>query len=161
QSDLPLPQSASGVFQNLIVLKYDAGASAWYCAHDPACNVSISEQALVLTGVSPKKIACCACTCGVLIHLYQRYAQLGCGAFVPSIQVSAQPVAPSDGMVSATGTLATCRVFVWYGQAAPITTSWFVNSEISCEARSQYFLISGRCVLSRLTAASNWDCVSS
>ena len=29
QSDLPLPHWANGVFQNLIVLKYDSGASAW------------------------------------------------------------------------------------------------------------------------------------
>src|SRR5881392_1322014 len=32
---LPLPQSFVGVFQNLIDLKYAAGALAWYCAHEP------------------------------------------------------------------------------------------------------------------------------
>ena len=41
QSFLPLPQSAIGVFQNLIDPKYDAGAFAWYWAHEPllrACS---------------------------------------------------------------------------------------------------------------------------
>src|SRR6266849_5275652 len=80
-----------------MVLKYEPGASAWYCAHEPACRASISAQALVLTGVSPKYSACRAWTFGVLTYAVHRYAQFGCVAFVASIQVSPQPVAPLIG----------------------------------------------------------------
>src|SRR2546428_453993 len=38
---LPFPQSAMGVFQNLIVLKYDSGAFAWYFAQDPLLSVFV------------------------------------------------------------------------------------------------------------------------
>src|SRR2546427_5954251 len=158
---LPSPQVAMGVFQNLMVLKYEAGALAWYWAQEPAWRASICVQALLLTGVSPKEMACWAWTFGVLTHRDHMYAQLGCGALAASIQVSAQPVAPSEGMVSATGALAAFRVLVWYGHAAPTTTSPFWNREISSEASPQYFLISGRCPLSRSTAALNCACVSS
>ena len=54
QSCLPLPQSLTGVFQNSIESKYDAGASAWYCSQEPFYIWSISGQAFVLAGVSPK-----------------------------------------------------------------------------------------------------------
>src|ERR1700682_1621504 len=105
---LPSGHCAMAVFQNLRLSKYEPATSAWYCAHEPAWRASISAQALVLTGVSPNERACKACTFGVLTHLVHRYAQLGCGALVASIQVSAQPVAPSLGMVSATGAPAAC-----------------------------------------------------
>src|ERR1700751_2735202 len=52
-------------------------------------------------------------------------------------------------------------VLAWYGQAAPTTVVPLENSEISCEARSQYFLISGCCSLSRATVALNCGWVSS
>src|ERR1700704_1693941 len=97
QSVLPSLQVAIGVFQNLIVSKYEPTASAWYCLHEPAWSASICAHALLLTGVSPKKSACCACTLGVLTYWVHRYAQLGCGALVASIQVSPHPVAPSAG----------------------------------------------------------------
>src|ERR1700730_4572632 len=100
---LPSSQVAIGVFQNLIVSKYELCASAWYCVHEPGDSDSISPHALVLTGVSPNDSACSACTLAVLTHATQAYAQFGCGAFVASIHVSAHPVAPSVGMVSATG----------------------------------------------------------
>src|SRR5579875_1998786 len=106
-------------------------------------------------------MACCACTFGVVTHCIHLYAQFGCGAFVASIQVSAQPVAPSDGIVSATGALSATNVFVWYGQAAPSTVAPLWNRLISCEARPQYFLISERCCFSRFTAALNCGWVSS
>src|SRR5882672_2004761 len=98
---LPSLQVAIGVFQNLMVSKYDPTASAWYCAHEPAWSFSIWAQAFLLTGVSPKKRACWAWTSGVLTHFVHRYAQLGCGALVASIHVSPHPVAPSVGIVSA------------------------------------------------------------
>ena len=50
----PLPQSADGVFQNLMLLKYEAGASAWYCVQEPFVSLSMTAQAFVLAGVSPK-----------------------------------------------------------------------------------------------------------
>ena len=70
---VPSSQVTSGVFQKEMVLKYELLVwSAWYCAHEPACMVSISAHALLFTGVSPKDRACWACTCGVLTHLAQR-----------------------------------------------------------------------------------------
>src|SRR5262249_40505539 len=78
-----------------------------------------------------------------------------------SIHVSAQPVAPSLGIRSLTGAPLSCSVIVWYGHDAPITASPFLNRSISSDASAQYFLISGRCVLSRSTAALSWSSVSS
>src|SRR5689334_2172160 len=98
----------------------------------------MSAQALVLAGVSPNEIACCACTFGVETHFIHRYAQLGCLACADSIHVSAHPVAPSDGISSRTGTFAPCSVIVWYGHDAPMTASPFLNRSISSEASDQY-----------------------
>src|SRR5919202_5788598 len=106
-------------------------------------------------------IACCACTFGVETHFIQRYAQFGCFDFVVSIHVSAQPVAPSFGIVSLTGTLSAWSVFVWYGHDAPMTASPFLNRSISSDASAQYFLISRCCCLSRFPAASSCFFVSS
>src|SRR6478672_11477820 len=83
------------------------------------------------------------------------YAQFGCLAFDESIHVSAQPVAPSRGMRSFTGTLSATSVFVWYGHVAPMTASPFLKRSIWSAAVAQYFLIKGRCFLSRLMAALN------
>src|SRR5262249_40208539 len=83
------------------------------------------------------------------------YAQFGCFAFADSIHVSAQPVAPSFGIMSFTGTFAAMSVFVWYGHEAPMTASPFLNRSISSDASAQYFLISGFCFFSSETAASN------
>ena len=98
----------------------------------------------------------------MLTYAVQRYAQLGCGALVASIHVSPHPVAPSVGMVSATATLpSSLSWMVWYGHAAPTTTSPFSKSVISSPAVPQYFLIRGRCCFSKATDASNCFCVSS
>src|SRR5437764_12934444 len=155
QSLLPLPHAATGVFQNLIELKYAAGALAWYCAHEPFESLFIHVHAFVFAGVSPNEIACSACTFGVEIHFSHRYAQFGCFACADSIHVSAQPVAPSFGIRSLTGTFAALSVFVWYGHEAPITASPLLKRSISSEASAQYFLISGFCFFSSDTAASN------
>src|ERR1051325_2859114 len=106
-------------------------------------------------------MACCACTVGVLIHLAHRYAQFGCGALVARSQVSAQPVAPSCGIVSATGALASLRSVVMIGQPAPSVTSPLLKAVSKWAMSGQYSLTSGRCCLRRLTAASNCGCVSS
>src|SRR6266576_5268089 len=113
----------------------------------------MNGQAFVLAGVSPNDSACWAWTFGVETHWMNLYAQLGCLAFEEIIHVSAHPVAPSAGIVSLTGTFASCSVIVWYGQAAPMAASPFLNRSISSDASAQYFLISGFCCLSRLTAA--------
>ncbi len=70
-------------------------------------------QAFVFAGVSPNEIACCACTLGVETQSIHLYAQLGCCACADSIQVSAQPVAPSLGIRSFTGAPLSCNVIVW------------------------------------------------
>src|ERR1051325_8770082 len=98
----PQPQAGTGVFQNLMLREYEAGALRWYCAQDPAWILFMYLQASGLTGVSPKTSACFACTAGVDAYFIQSIAQFGCGAFLASIQVSAQPVAPSRGMISLT-----------------------------------------------------------
>ena len=51
---LPFPQFFTGVFQNLIELKYAVGAFAWYCAHEPFDSLSMTAHAFVFAGVSPK-----------------------------------------------------------------------------------------------------------
>src|SRR3954452_9364061 len=95
------------------------------------------------------------------MYFIQRYAQFGCLALAESIHVSAQPVAPSCGIVSLTGTLAAASVFVWNGHDAPITASPDLNRSTSSDASAQYFFTSGFCCLSRFTAASNCFWLSS
>src|SRR6476661_11126189 len=97
-------------------------------------------------------MACWAWGFGSEMYFIHMYAQLGCLALADSIHVSAQPVAPSDGIASLTGTFAAARVLVWYGHDAPMTASPDLNRSISSDARPQYFFTSGFCCLSRLTA---------
>src|SRR6266568_4083114 len=92
------------------------------------------------------------------IHLY---AQFVWGALAASIQVSAQPVAPSLGITVPIENLSAFSALTWYGHPAPTTALPFLKSKISWEARLQYFSISGRCEASRVTAAWNWGWVSS
>src|SRR5271166_6711823 len=106
----PLPHSLTGVFQNLMLLKYAAGALAWYCPHEPFLIASMYWHALVLAGVSPKEIACSACTFGLDTQFTHLYAQFGCLACAANIHVSAQPVAPSAGITSPTGAPAALSV---------------------------------------------------
>src|SRR5579859_1587845 len=89
------------------------------------------------------------------------YAQFGCGALAASIHVSAQPVAPSLGIVAPIGNFAARSWLTWYGQPAPTTTSPFLNAEISWLASGQYDFSSGRWFASSLTAAWNCGWVSS
>src|SRR3954471_11156135 len=106
-------------------------------------------------------MACWACGFGSEMYFIHRYAQFGCFACDESIHVSAQPVAPSCGIVSLTGTFAAASVLVWYGHDAPMTASPDLNRSISSEARPQYFLTSGFCFFSRSIAALNWVLFSS
>src|SRR5262245_12367095 len=100
-------------------------------------------------------MACCACTSGVETHPSHLYAQFGCFAWAESIHVSAQPVAPSLGIRSLTGTLAATRVLVWYGHDAPMTASPFLKRSISSDASAQYLRTSGFCAFKSATAAPN------
>src|SRR3989442_14039120 len=50
---VPSSQVAMGVFQNLMVSKYEPAALAWNAAQEPGLKDSITAHALVLTGVSP------------------------------------------------------------------------------------------------------------
>src|SRR6476646_10150075 len=119
------------------------------------------SHAFLFAGVSPYEIACWACGVGSLMYFSQRYAQLGCGAFVARSHESAQPVAPSFGMVSSAPKPAFFRLPVCNGQAEPTTASPFWNSDSSSDGRLQYFFTSGFCCLRRLTAASNCFWLSS
>src|SRR5439155_7726215 len=136
---LPLPQSFVGVFQNLIELKYAAGAFAWYCAHEPLDSLFITAQAFLFAGVSPNEIACCACTFGVETHLIHMTAQFGCFAFDEIIQVSAQPVAPSLGIRSFTGALAACNVIDLIPREG--ATGWARSEEHTSELQSRGQLV--------------------
>src|SRR5437764_14844342 len=155
QSLLPFPQAFTGVFQNLIELKYFTDAFAWYWVHEPFTSLFMTGHAFELAGVSPNDSACCACTFGVDTHWIHFTAQFGCFAFVEIIHVSAQPVAPSFGIRSLTGAFAACSVFVWYGHDAPIVALPFLNRSISSPAVAQYFFTSGCCFLRRSTLAVN------
>ena len=54
QSLEPLPQSATGVFQNLIERKYAAEAPQWYFAAEPGDSLFMIGHAFGFAGVSPK-----------------------------------------------------------------------------------------------------------
>ena len=82
-------------------------------------------------------------------------------ALVASIQVSAQPVAPSAGISSLAGNFAASRVLAAIGQAAATTASPLRNRSTTSDESAQYFLISGFCALSSATAASSCGIVSS
>src|SRR5881392_3865190 len=152
---LPLPQFATGVFQNLIELKYAAGAFRCHLVQLLFSSLFMNGHAFLFAGVSPNESACCACTFGVDTHLIHMTAQFGCLAFVEIIHVSAQPVAPSFGIRSATGAFAACSGAVWYGHDAPIVALPFLNRSISSPAVAQYFFTSGCCFLWRSTLAVN------
>ena len=89
------------------------------------------------------------------MYPYHLYAQFGCFALDESIQVSSQPVAPSLGMISFTGTLAAWMLPVVTGQDAPIQASPFLKRLTSSDDRPQYFLIRGFCFLISAIAALN------
>ena len=100
QSFLPLPQSATGVFQNLIDRQQLSGASAKNCLQEPLASVFMIEHALLFT-VLPQ-VTAASWTFGVEMHRHHLYAQFGCCAFDDIIHVSSQPVTPSFGVASET-----------------------------------------------------------
>src|SRR5437764_13830525 len=118
-------------------------------------------QALELAGVSPNDRACWACGLGSQMYFIHKYAQLGCGAFVASSHESAQPVAPSEGIVSSAAKPAFFRLPVCSGHEAPTTASPFLNSDSSSDGRFQYFFTNTFWSFSNATAAANCVLVSS
>src|SRR5262245_27347596 len=118
-------------------------------------------HALAFAGVSPNDSACCAWGFGSEMYFIQRYAQFGCGALVASSHESAQPVAPSEGIVSSAAKPAFFRLPVWTGHDAPTTVSPFLNSDSSSEGRFQYFLTSTFWSFNSATAAANCVLLSS
>src|SRR5262249_38399780 len=96
-----------------------------------------------------------ACTLRPEMYRYHLYAQSSCFDLDDSIQVSSQLVAPSLGMISLTGPPLASSDPVVIGHvgpshASPLAISWALSAE-----PDQYFLISGRCFLSKATAALN------
>src|SRR3954453_4857901 len=76
------------------------------------------------------------------------YAQIGCLAFLESIQESDHPVTPSLGRTSLTFMPAFLRSFVISGQPAPTTASPDLNSCSKSDARTQYLRTAARWSLS-------------
>src|SRR3954467_5675453 len=118
-------------------------------------------QAFLLTGVSPYEVACCACAFGVEMYCIHLQAQFGCFALDGGIQVSSQPVTPSLGITVPTFAFAATSCEYWYGQEAPRVDPPFLKRSIWSDASAQYCFTSGRCCLSRATAAASWVLVSS
>ena len=75
--------------------------------------------------------------------------------------MSAQPVAPSLGIVVPIGALAAFSSLTITGQAAPTVALPFLKSKTSWEIEVQYFSISGFWSASSFTAAWNCGWVSS
>src|SRR5258708_6438559 len=94
------------------------------------------------------------------------YMQFGCLASELIIHVSDHPVAPSEGRkpwlagLAATGLPSSLSAKYWYCQVVPTVLSPPANAEICFVASDQYSPTSGRCSLSRLTAASNCSSLS-
>ena len=156
QSFLPLPQSAIGVFQKWICLKYASGAFAWYCAHEPFDELVHHRARLRVD----RRLAEVDRLLG--LHLRRRdpgeplvgaVEVLRLRRHHPRVEPAGRALLRHEVLDRR---LAACSVFVWYGHEAPITASPFLNRSISSEASAQYFLISGFCFLSRAIAASNW-----
>src|SRR6187455_961912 len=80
-----------------------------------APNNSLPSQALGTTGFEPNQAATSPCTLGEIDHSIHAYAQLGC-------------LAPSAGMVVATGCLFAVSVFAWNGQEPEATMPSVVKS---------------------------------
>ena len=57
----------------------------------------------------------------------QRYMQFGFAAFDAIIHVSDQPVVPSFGLTTSTGSLSAARTCTWSGHTVPTTLSLFLN----------------------------------
>src|SRR4051812_10675499 len=83
------------------------------------------------------------------------YAQIGCLAFLESIQESDQPVTPSLGTTSLTFMPAFLRLFVINGRPAPSVVSPDLNRSSKSVASTQYLRTSGFCCWSLLFTLSS------
>src|SRR6266498_788732 len=121
---LPSLHSAVGVRQNQILSKL----SKPFAAQPVSVSNSLPLHAAGTAGTEPNQEARSPCSLGFNDHSSHLYAQLGCGASTCIIVVSAQPVAPSTGIVDATGTPS--MKLTWKGQEPEATTPSFLKSSI-------------------------------
>src|SRR3954454_22343523 len=101
-------------------------------------------QDLLCAGASPKDSATSALAFGEMMKSIHLYMQLGCFACELIIQVSDQPVAPSEGRkpwlagLAATGLAAPFSSKYWYCQVVPTSLSPPAKAEICLAASAQY-----------------------
>ena len=129
------PQSATGVVQYQICLKYSS-SSAWKVLQWFLSTVR--AHAPLLEGASPKYSVAFAFASGEMMWSIQRYMQFGCLALDEIIQVSDHPVEPSLGSVVSTGALSPARTLAWYCHVVPTTLLPLSKAWISFAASDQY-----------------------
>src|SRR5262245_53105246 len=104
----------------------------------PQCaGLWVTSHERALEGASPNHSATSAFTRGSMMWFIHRYMQLGCCACELIIQVSDQPVAPSDGSTVLTGCFSSSRTLAWYCQVVPSTEAPLEKSSISSVALAQ------------------------
>src|SRR3990172_11256984 len=103
---------AVGVRQNQIFSKL----SKPLVAQPSSVNNALPLRAAGPEGTEPNQDARSPCSFGFSECSSHLYAQFGCSASACIIVVSAQPVAPSSGIVEATGFLSADSRLTWNGQ---------------------------------------------
>src|SRR5690606_27513144 len=101
------------------------------CIPDP------SVQAAGTTGLAPNQTERSECRFEESVCSIPLQAQFACGASACLIAVSAQPVAPSSGIVEEIGRPSDFRRFTWKGQEPEATTPSFLKSSIWMKASCQ------------------------
>src|SRR5436309_586435 len=129
------PQSADGVFHRYSEFRKSAFPQFPYrtvstrSASLPRAARTTSQD-FTLLPAAPYQTATSPWTSGVMVHFIHSSMQFGCGAFAEIIHVSAQPVAPSEGITESTGASASAYDRLM-GQAVPTTMLPFTNPSIS------------------------------
>src|SRR3989449_1873527 len=118
--------------------------------------VLIRAQLFTLLPAAPYHRATWLWTSAFMVHCIHLYMQLGCWAWDDIIQVSAQPVTPSEGTTLSTGFPSASSRLRLMGHAVPATSEPSEKPSISSVYSDQYLLISGFCCFSRSTAAFSW-----
>jgi uncharacterized membrane protein len=123
----PSRHSAVGVVQYQTSSQYSV-SSAWKMSQ--WSGLDASSQDLLLPGASPKYSAIWMLIGADVMWFTNRYEQLMLAVLELIIQVSDQPVAPSIGLVTSTGTSAPWRTLAMTCQVVPMTVLPFVNESI-------------------------------
>ena len=109
----PPPQSATGVRQKAILSKF----AAPLVSQPLSPSSALPWQAAGTAGTEPNQAARSPCGLGRDRVLHPLVGAVRMGAFAWSMVVSAQPVAPSDGMtLAASAPSCPCSRLTWYGQ---------------------------------------------